>query len=108
MRAADGGGSGITGNTFPIKILAVSPDSASGYNASQIEALFASLDPAAISAAGKAHSDASRTLADIADSLIQHVQVLNDSWSGAASSTAVTSFQKLHKTATGLSQASGQ
>lgn len=108
MRIADGGGPSITGNVFQITTSPVAPDSASGYNASEIEAMFAALDPSAVGSAGSAHTAASKTLADIADSLVQHVQVLNESWSSAAQSTAVGSFEQLHKTATGLAQASAQ
>src|SRR5262249_121751 len=109
MRMADGGGGpAVTGNVFPIRQATVAPDAASGYSASEIEALFAQLDPQAVASAGRAHAAASQTLSEIAASLVQHVQVLNEAWSSASQSTAVTSFQQLHETASGLSQSSSQ
>ncbi len=107
-RIGGGGGGGIVGNRYAIKTMSVAAGSASGYSASEIEQLFEGLDPAAAAQAGSAHTAASNTLADIADSLIQHVQVLNDSWGGTAAQTAVGSFQQLHQTAVGLAQASAQ
>ena len=108
MRIGEGGGDPVTGNTYAIKTMAVTPDSASGYSASQIEQLFEGLDPTAVAQAGGAHTAASQTLARIAAGLVQHVQVLNDSWSGSAAQAAVGSFQQLHQTAIGLAQASAQ
>ena len=60
------------------------------------------------SQAGSAHTQASRTLANIADSLIQHVQKLNENWTGTAAQSAAAAFQQLHETALGLAQASAQ
>jgi uncharacterized protein YukE len=109
MHIADGGGYGaITGNTYDIKTMAVAPDSASGYTAAQIEQLFSWLDPGAAAQAGSAHTAASKTLTDIADSLVKHVQTLNQSWTGTAAQNAVGNFQQLHETAVGLAQASAQ
>ena len=109
MRVSDGGGYGaITGSTYHIKTAPVAPESASQYSATQIEEMFSTLDPEASSQAGSAHTQASRTLADIADSLVQHVQKLSQNWSGTAAESAVAAFGQLHETAVGLSQASAQ
>ena len=109
MRVSDGGGYGaITGSTYHIKTAPVAPESASQYSAAQIEEMFSTLDPEASSQAGSAHTQASRTLADIADSLVQHVQKLSQNWSGTAAESAVAAFGQLHETAVGLSQASAQ
>jgi len=109
MRVSDGGGYGaISGSTYHIKTAPVTPESASQYSASQIEEMFSTLDPEAASQAGSAHTQASRTLANIADSLIQHVQRLNENWTGTAAQSAAGAFQQLHETALGLAQASAQ
>ena len=109
MRVSDGGGYGaISGSTYHIKTAPVTPESASQYSASQIEEMFSTLDPEAASQAGSAHTQASRTLANIADSLIQHVQKLNENWTGTAAQSAAAAFQQLHETALGLAQASAQ
>ena len=109
MRIGGGGGyRAITGNTYTVKTMAVTPDSAGGYTASEIEELFSYLDPAAAEQAGSAHTAASKTLASIAEDLIKHVQVLNENWSGTAARAAVVNFQQLHETAVGLAQASAQ
>jgi uncharacterized protein YukE len=109
MRVSDGGGYGaISGSTYHIKTAPVTPESASQYSASQIEEMFSTLDPEAASQAGSAHTQASRTLANIADSLIQHVQKLNENWTGAAAQSAAAAFQQLHETALDLAQASAQ
>jgi hypothetical protein len=106
----DGGGFGtITGNTFQVKQEAVAPGPASGLTAAEIEQLFSYLpDPSLVSESGRAHTAASEALADIADSLVKHVQVLTEAWSGTAAQAAVTSFGQLHQTAIGLAQASAQ
>jgi hypothetical protein len=106
----DGGGFGtITGNTFDIKQEAVAAGSASGLTAAEIEELFSLLpDPAMVAESGAAHTAASKVLADIADSLVTHVQMLNQAWSGTAAQAAVTGFQQLHETAIGLAQASAK
>jgi hypothetical protein len=109
MLMDDGGFGTITGNTFQIKQEAVTPGSASGLTAAEIEQLFSYLpDPSLVSESGRAHTAASEALADIADSLVKHVQVLNEAWSGTAAQTAVTGFQQLHETAIGLAQASAK
>jgi uncharacterized protein YukE len=109
MRTSDGGGYGaITGSTYTIKTVAVTADSASGLSASDIEGLFSQLDPAATAQAGSAHANAGQTLAEIAESLVRHVQVLSQNWSGTAAQAAVGNFQQLHQTAIGLAQASTQ
>jgi uncharacterized protein YukE len=109
MRVSDGGGYGaISGSTYHIKTAPVTPESAGQYSASQIEEMFSTLDPEAASQAGSAHTQASRTLANIADSLIQHVQKLNENWTGTAAQSAAAAFQQLHETALGLAQASAQ
>ena len=109
MRVSDGGGYGaITGSTYHIKTAPVTPESATQYSAAQIEEMFSTLDPEAASQAGSAHTQASRTLADIADSLVQHVQKLGQNWTGTAAQSAVAAFGQLHETAVGLSQASAQ
>lgn len=109
MRIGGGGGYRAThGGTYTIKTMAVTPESASGYTASAIEELFSYLDPGAAAQAGAAHTAASKTLTDIADYLVKHVQVLNENWSGTAAQSAVGNFQQLHETAVGLAQASGQ
>ena len=106
----DGGGLGIiTGNTFQVKQEAVAPGSASGLTAAEIEQLFSYLpDPSLVSESGRAHTAASEALADIADSLVKHVQVLTEAWGGTAAQAAVTGFGQLHRTAIGLAQASAQ
>ena len=106
----DGGGFGtISGNSFQIKQSAVAPSSASGLTAAEIEQMFSYLpDPDLVTQSGTAHTNASKILADIADSLVKHVQVLHQNWTGTASDTAVGSFQQLHQTAIGLAQASAQ
>ena len=106
----DGGGFGtITGNTFQIKQEAVTPGSASGLTAAEIEQLFSYLpDPSLVAESGRAHTAASEVLADIAESLAKHVQVLAEAWSGQAAQAAVTSFGQLHETAIGLAQASAK
>jgi hypothetical protein len=106
----DGGGFGtITGNTFDVKQEAVAPDSASGLSAADIEELFSLLpEPSLVAESGAAHTAASEILADIADSLVKHVQVLTGAWSGTAAQTAVGNFQLLHETAIGLAQASAK
>src|ERR1022692_3965512 len=109
MRIGGGGGyRAVTGNTYTVKTMAVTPASASGYTAPEIEELFSYLDPAAAEQAGSAHTAASKTLANIAEDLIKHVQVLNENWSGTAAQAAVVNFQQLHETAVGLAQASAQ
>jgi hypothetical protein len=108
MRLADSGGTEIAGNVYPITTMAVTPDPATGYSASEIVQLFRDLDPAAVAQAGSAHTAAGTVLAEIADGLVRHVQVLRESWSGAAASTAAGSFAQLHQTAIGLAQASTQ
>jgi uncharacterized protein YukE len=109
MRVSDGGGYGaITGSSYHIKTAPVTPESATQYSAAQIEEMFSTLDPEAASQAGGAHTQAGRTLADIADSLVQHAQKLGQNWTGTAAQSAVAAFQQLHETAVGLSQASAQ
>src|SRR5260370_17921329 len=103
-----GGWGSITGNTYQIKTMAVAPGSTSGLTASEIEALFSYLDPAAVADAGKAHTAAAQTLTAIADSLVTHAQVLSGAWSGTAAQASINSFQQLHQTATNLAQASAQ
>jgi hypothetical protein len=106
----DGGGFGtITGSTFRIKQEAVTPGSASGLTAAEIEQLFSYLpDPSLVSESGQAHTAASEVLADIADSLVKHVQVLSEAWGGTAAQAAVTGFGQLHETAIALAQASAK
>src|SRR5580700_6051831 len=106
----DGGGFGtISGNSFQIKQSAVAPSSVSGLTAAEVEQMFSYLpDPDLVTQSGTAHTNASKILADIADSLVKHVQVLHQNWTGTASDTAVGSFQQLHQTAVGLAQASAQ
>jgi uncharacterized protein YukE len=109
MRSGDGGGyAGITGNSYHIKTMAVTPASASGYPASEIEQLFSQLDPSAVAEAGAAHTAAAKTLASIADSLVTYAKVLSSNWSGSAAQASMTSFQQLHQTAIGLAQAAAQ
>jgi uncharacterized protein YukE len=109
MRISGGGGYGaVTGSTYAIKTMAVTPDSVSAYSAADIEQMFSRLQPAVAAEAGSAHTAASKTLANIADDLVKHVQVLNENWGGTAAQTAVRSFQQLHETAVGLAQASTQ
>ncbi len=109
MRIGGGGGYGaITGRSYTIKTMAVTPESASGYTASEIEELFSYLDPGAAAQAGAAHTAAGQTLASIADDLIKHAQVLNENWSGTSAQSAMGSFQQLHQTAVGLAQASAK
>ena len=106
----DGGGFGtITGNSFQIKQSPVAPSSASGLTAAQIEQMFSYLpEPSMVSQSGSAFTAASQILADLADSLVKHVQVLHQNWTGTASDTAVGNFQQLHETAIGLAQASAK
>jgi len=106
----DGGGFGtITGSTFQIKQEAVTAGSASGLTAAEIEQLFSYLpDPSLVAESGRAHTAASEVLADIAESLAKHVQVLTEAWSGTAAQAAVTGFGQLHETAIGLAQASAK
>jgi uncharacterized protein YukE len=107
----DGGGSSwapIDGNKYDIKTMAVTPASASGMSASEIEGLFQGLDPSAVAEAGSAHTTASETLSTIAESLISHAQVLQANWGGAAAQASISAFQQLHTTAAGLSQAAAQ
>ena len=87
----DGGGFGtISGNSFQIKQSAVAPSSVSGLTAAEIEQMFSYLpDPDLVTQSGTAHTNASKILADIADSLVKHVQVLHQNWTGTASDTAV-------------------
>ncbi len=109
MRIGGGGGyRATTGGTYTIKTMAVTPEPASGYTASAIEELFSYLDPGATAQAGAAHTAASKTLTNIADDLVKHLQVLNENWSGTAAQAAVVNFQQLHETAIGLAQASAQ
>lgn len=109
MLIGGGGGCGaITGNTYQIKTMAVTPASASGMKASEIEALFSYLDPSAVAEAGKAHTAAAKTLQSIADSLVRHAQALADGWSGTSAQASITAFQQLHQTAVQLAQASAQ
>lgn len=109
MRMGGGGGYGaITGRSYTIRTMAVTPESASGYTASEIQELFSYLDPGAAAQAGAAHTAAGQTLASIADDLVKHVQVLNENWSGTSAQSAIGSFQQLHQTAVGLAQASAQ
>jgi len=69
MRVSDGGPSWdpVNGNTYHITTMAVTPASAAGMNASEIEALFSYLDPGAVAQAGHAHTAAAKTLQSIAD-----------------------------------------
>src|SRR5260370_1829599 len=109
MLIGGGGGWGaITGNTYQIKTMAVAPGSASGYTASEIEALFSYLDPQSVADAGKAHTAAAKTLTAIADALVTHAQVLSGTLSGTAAQASINRFQHLHQTATNLAQASAQ
>ena len=108
MRISDGGGYGaITGNTYHIKTMAVTPESASGYSASRDRGAVLHPGPGAVRRRAARTPQASQTLADIADSLVQHAQVLTRT---GADGRAVGdgSFQQLHQTAVGLSQASAQ
>ncbi len=100
----DGGWGAITGNTYQIKTMAVTPASASGMRASEIEALFSRLDPAAVAEAGRAHLAAARTLEATADSLITHARALAGGWSGTAAQASVTAFRQLHETAVEFAQ----
>jgi uncharacterized protein YukE len=110
MRVEDGGGFGtIQGNSFAIKQSAVAPISVSGLTASDIEQMFSFLpEGGLVLQSGQAHTAASQVLSQIADALVKHVQVLSENWGGTAAQTAVTNFQQLHETATGLAQASAQ
>ncbi|HET9897932.1 MAG TPA: hypothetical protein VFQ44_23630 [Streptosporangiaceae bacterium] len=109
MRIGDGGGWGaITGDTYQIKTMAVTPASASGMKAQEIEALFSYLDPSAVAEAGHAHAAAARTLVMVAESLIAHAQALSGGWNGTAAQASVAAFRQLHATAVQLAQASAQ
>jgi uncharacterized protein YukE len=109
MREEDPGFGTISGNSFPIRQTTVTPIPVSGLTAADIKQMFSWLPEASlVSESGKAHMTASGVLADIADNLIQHVQVLNDNWGGQAAQAAVTNFQQLHETALGLAQTSAQ
>src|SRR5215472_15827467 len=109
MRIGDGGGwVAITGNTYQIKTMAVTPASASGMTASDIEKLFSYLDPSAVAEAGKTHAAAATTLQSIADSLVTHAQALAGGWSGTTAQASIAALQQLHQTAVQLAQASAQ
>jgi uncharacterized protein YukE len=109
MRIADGGGwDPVTGNTYQVKTMAVTPGPVSGMTAPQIEALFSYLDPSAVAEAGKAHAAAARTLQSVADSLVTHAQALAGSWNGTAAQGSIAAFRQLHQTAVQLAQASAQ
>jgi uncharacterized protein YukE len=104
----DGGWGRITGNTYQIKTMPVTPAPAVGMTASEIETLFSYLDPSAVAEAGKAHAAAAKTLQSIADSLVTHAQALAGGWSGTAAQASIAAFQQLHQTAVQLAQASAQ
>jgi hypothetical protein len=106
----DGGGFGtITGNSFQIKQEAVTPSSVSGLTASDIEQMFSFLpDAGLVGQSGAAHTKAAGVLADIADQLVKHAQILNENWTGTAATSAISGIQKLHQTAIGLAQASAK
>jgi uncharacterized protein YukE len=104
----DGGSDAITGDSFTIKQMDVSPISTSGMSATQIEGMFRQLNPEYIAAAGEAHTRASQALAAIADSVVTHVQKLNGNWKGQAATAAVAAFQQLHTAASSLAETSAQ
>lgn len=104
----DGGWGAITGNTYQIKTMAVTPAPASGMTAAEIEALFSSLDPSAVAEAGKAHAAAAKTLQSVADSLVTHAHALAGGWNGTAAQGSIAAFRQLHQTAVQLAQASAQ
>jgi len=110
MRVSDGGPSWdpVNGNTYHITTMAVTPASAAGMNASEIEALFSYLDPGAVAQAGHAHTAAAKTLQSIADALVSHAQTLSGGWGGQAAQSTVNAFQQLHQTAVQLAQASAK
>ena len=106
-----GGGGGwvaITGNTYQIKTMAVTPASASGMTASDIEKLFSYLDPSSVAEAGKTHTAAAKTLQSIADSLVTHAQALAGAWSGTTAQASIAALEQLHQTAVQLAQTSAQ
>src|SRR5260370_16721111 len=92
-----GGWGSITGNTYQIKTMAVAPGSTSGFTASEIEALFSYLDPAAVADAGKAHTAAAQTLTAIADSLVTHAQVLSGPSTPPPAHPSISNFPQLHQ-----------
>src|SRR5580693_2776836 len=109
MRVEEGGFGNIQGNSFAIKQSPVAPISVSGLTAPEITQMFSFLpEGSLVSQSGAAHEQTGKILADIADQLIKHVQVLNENWGGDAAQSAVTNFQQLHQTALGLAQASTQ
>ncbi len=109
MRIGGGGGWGaITGNTYQVKTEAVTPASASGLTAKEIEALFAGLDPAAVAEAGRAHMAMAKGLQSCADSLVTHARVLAGAWSGVAAQAAITKLQQRYETTVELARASAQ
>jgi uncharacterized protein YukE len=107
----DGGGGGwtaVTGGTYQIKTMAVPAAGAGGMTASEVEALFSTLDPSAVAQAGQAHTQAAQTLKTIADNLVTHAQKLAGGWSGPAAQGSVAAMQQLHQTTIQLAQASAQ
>lgn len=109
MRESDGGGwASVTGRTYHIRTMAVAGGGGGGYTAQEVKELFSYLDPGAVAQAGTAHTQASKSLADVADQLVTHAQVLTAAWSGTAAQGAVSNLQQLHETAVNLAQASAQ
>lgn len=110
MLVEDGGGGlpTVSGTSYTIKQLPVAPIAVGGLSAQQIEAYFSSLEPGAVAAAGAAHTRAAQVLADVANSMVDHVTKLTANWSGSAAESAVSAFSKAHASATTLANASAQ
>jgi hypothetical protein len=109
MLAPESNGYGaITGDSYEIKTMAVTADSASGYTAAEIEQLFSYLEPGAVAEAGAVHKQASTILHQIAEALVTHASTLHANWGGTAADSAMTSFQQLHSSAMSLSTAAGE
>jgi uncharacterized protein YukE len=98
----------ITGDTYHIKTMEVPAAYASGMTAAEIESLFSGLDPSAVGEAGSTHTATAETLHSIADSLVEHAQVLAAGWSGTAAQASIAAFRQLHTTAVPLATASAQ
>ena len=110
MRVPDGGSSwaAVTGGTYHIKTMAVPAASGAGMTASEVEALFSTLDPSAVAEAGRVHARAAQTLHSVAEGLITHAQTLAGGWSGTAAQGSVGALRQLHQATMQLAQASAQ
>jgi hypothetical protein len=106
--SGNGGGPGLGSTSYQVTTQPVNPDPMSGYTRDQVQQLLSNLNQDKVAAAGDAHMSVSGALAQTAQNLIDHANVLSANWSGQAAQNAMTQFQQLHDTAISLSQASAQ